>query len=212
VCVPDFIAAVVERIAFEARTDKRVDKRSGVSQRMPISVLENAVSNAERRSVTTGETEIVPRISDVYAAQPAITGKIELEYEGELVGGHAIARELIRRAADATFQDRAGGVNVDDIIIWFDEGGALQVTDDEGAEAMAKAFELVPGLVELVRRVGLAPVGDAPLTVAACELVLEALVARKRLSRSDGGLYGRAEPEKRRRRPNEDFFGGGLSA
>jgi magnesium chelatase subunit I len=210
--VPDFIAEVVERIAFEARTDKRVDKRSGVSQRMPISVLENAVSNAERRSVVTGEKEIVPRISDVYAAQPAITGKIELEYEGELVGGHAIARELIRRAADATFQDRAGGVNVDDIIIWFDEGGALQVTDDEGAEAMAKAFGLVPGLVELVRRVGLAPVGDAPLTVAACELVLEALVARKRLSRSDGGLYGRAEPEKRRRRPNEDFFGGGLSA
>jgi magnesium chelatase subunit I len=71
---------------------------------------------------------------------------------------------------------------------------------------------VVPGLVELVHRVGLAPRGDAPLTVAACELVLEALVARKRISRSDGGLYGRAEPEKRRRRPNEDLFGGGMSA
>jgi magnesium chelatase subunit I len=160
----------------------------------------------------TEEKEVVPRISDVYSAQPAITGKIELEYEGELVGGHAIARELIRRAADATFDERAGGVNVDDIVIWFDEGGALQVSDDERADAMASAFSVVPSLVELVRRVGLAPKGDAPLTVAACELVLEALVARKRISRSDGGLYGRAEPEKRRRRPNEDFFGGGLSA
>jgi magnesium chelatase subunit I len=66
--------------------------------------------------------------------------------------------------------------------------------------------------VDLVRKVGLAQKGDAGMTVAACELVLEALVARKRISRSDGGLYGRAEPEKRRRRPNEDFFGGGMSA
>jgi magnesium chelatase subunit I len=210
--IPDFLSEVIERVAFEARTDKRIDRRSGVSQRMPISVMENVISNAERRALVTGESEVVPRISDVYAAQPAITGKIELEYEGELVGGHAIARELVRRAADATFHERAGGVNVDDIVIWFDEGGALQVTDDERADAVAKAFGVVPGLIELVRRVGLAQKGDAGQTVAACELVLEALVARKRISRSDGGLYGRAEPEKRRRRPNEDFFGGGLSA
>jgi magnesium chelatase subunit I len=210
--VPDFIAEVVERIAFEARTDKRIDRRSGVSQRMPISVMENVVSNSERRAIVTGETEIVPRISDVYAAQPAITGKIELEYEGELVGGHAIARELIRRAADATFSERAGGVNTDDVVIWFDEGGALQVTEDERSEAMELAFGVVPGLIDLVRHVGLAEPGDAPQTVAACELVLEALVARKKISRSDGGLYGRAEPERRRRRNNEDFFGGGMSA
>jgi magnesium chelatase subunit I len=203
--VPDFIA-------FEARTDKRIDRRSGVSQRMPISVMENVVSNAERRAIVTGEGEIVPRISDVYAAQPAITGKIELEYEGELVGGHAIARDLIRRAADVTFSDRAGGVNTDDVVIWFDEGGALQVTDDERAEVMEAAFGAVPGLIDLVRHVGLSQSGDAQLTVAACELVLEALVARKKISRSDGGLYGRAEPEKRRRRPNDDFFSGGLSA
>ncbi len=209
--VPDFISEVVERVAFEARVDKRIDKRSGVSQRMPITVMENVVSNAERRAIVTGEEEIVPRISDVYAAQPAITGKIELEYEGELVGGHAIARELIRRAADATFQERAGGANTDDVVIWFDEGGALQVTDDERSDAVATGFEAVPGLLDLVRRVGLAKNGDAPQTVAACELVLEALVARKKISRSDGGIYGRAEPD-RRRRPKQDFFGDGLSA
>ncbi len=210
--VPDFISEVVERIAFEARTDKRIDRRSGVSQRMPITVMENVVSNAERRSLVTGESEVVPRISDIFAAQPAITGKIELEYEGELVGGHAIARELIRRAADATFQERAGGVNVDDIVIWFDEGGALQVTEDGTSGAMARAFNAVPGLTDLIRHVGLADEGDAPQTVAACELVLEALVARKKISRSDNGMYGRAEPERRRRHKNEDFFGGGLSA
>ena len=86
------------------------------------------------------------------------------------------------------------------------------MTDDERSEAVASAFGVVPGLVDLVRTVGLAPAGDAAMTVAACELVLEALVARKRISRSDGGLYGRVEAEKRRRRPNEDFFGGGMSA
>ena len=208
--VPDFIAEVIERIAFEARSDRRIDKRSGVSQRMPISVMENVVSNAERRAIVSGDSEIVPRISDIYAALPAITGKIELEYEGELVGGTAIAKELIRRAADVTFQERAGGVNVDDLIMWFDEGGALQVADEARGDAALKGFEIVPDLLRIVHHVGLAPADDAAISVAACELVLEALVARKKISRSDAGQYGRANPEPRRR-PNQDLFGGGLS-
>jgi magnesium chelatase subunit I len=206
--IPEFIAEVIERVAFEARADRRIDKRSGVSQRMPITVLENVVSNAERRTVVTGDEEVVPRISDLYAALPAITGKIELEYEGELVGGAMIARELIRRAADATFQARAGGVNVDDIVMWFDEGGALQLEDDAKADAVLKALSAIPDLVRVVDHVGLAPESDAPVAVAACELVLESLVARKRISRSDGGRYGRAAPEPRRR-PNQDLFGSG---
>ena len=209
--VPDFIAEVVERVAFEARTDRRIDKRSGVSQRMPISVLENVVSNAERRAITLGEPEIVPRIADIYAALPAITGKIELEYEGELVGGHIIARELIRRAADTTFRERAGGVNTDDIVMWFDSGGALQVSDDVTVGAVIQGFESVPGLLDIATTTGLAPDDDPALAAAACELVLEALVARKRISRSDTGQYGRAVQEQRRR-PNQDLFGGGLSA
>jgi magnesium chelatase subunit I len=208
--IPDFISEVIERIAFEARSDRRIDKRSGVSQRMPISVVENVVSNAERRAIITGDAEVVPRISDIYAALPAITGKIELEYEGELIGGATIARELIRRAADATFQDRAGGVNVDDVIMWFDEGGALQVAEDARADLAFKGFEIVPDLLRIVHRVGLAPEDDPATSVAACELVLEALVARKKISRSDVGQYGRANPEPRRR-PNQDLFGGGLT-
>ena len=146
----------------------------------------------------------------MYAALPAITGKIELEYEGELVGGPAIARELIRRAADATFQDRAGGVNVDDIIMWFDEGGALQVADEARSDLALKGFEVVPDLLRIVHHVGLAPEDDPGTSVAACELILEALVARKKISRSDGGQYGRANPEPRRR-PNQDLFGGGMA-
>ncbi len=210
VTVPDFMQELVERIAFEARTDKRIDRRSGVSQRMPISVLENVISNAERRSISTGENEVVPRIADVYSALPAITGKIELEYEGEIVGGTAIARELIRRAADATFRERAGMADTDEIVMWFDAGGALQVSDDVSASAVVKGFEAVPTLIDTVEEAGLASRSDVPLMAAACELLLEALVARRRISRSDDGRYGRAVSEKRRR-PGEDYFGG-LSA
>ncbi|HXC25164.1 MAG TPA: magnesium chelatase [Gemmatimonadaceae bacterium] len=208
--VPDFIEEVIERIAFEARTDKRIDRRSGVSQRMPISVMENVVSNAERRAVEMNESEIVPRIADIYSALPAITGKIELEYEGELVGSHTIARELIRRAADATFRARAGTVNTDEVVMWFDGGGALQVSDDVAAESVVKGFQTVPGLLGVVEGANLAPSNDAPFRAAACELVLEALVARRQISRSDEGRYGRAVSEKRRR-PDQDYFGG-LSA
>ncbi len=209
--VPDFVSEVVERIAFEARTDRRIDKRSGVSQRMPISVLENVVSNAERRTVQIGEDEVVPRIADIYAALPAITGKIELEYEGELVGGHAIAKELIRRAADATFRERAGNVNTDDVVMWFDGGGALQVSDDVSVDAVVRGFDSVPGLLDIVYEAGLASDDDPAVAAGACELVLESLVARKKISRSDAGQYGRAAQEPRRR-PNQDLFGGGMSA
>ena len=208
--VPDFVAEVIERVAFEARTDKRVDRRSGVSQRMPISLLEGVISNAERRAIQLGESEAVPRLSDLYAALPAITGKIELEYEGELIGASSIARELIRRAAEATFRARAGGANTDEPVVWFDEGGALQVADDVDTASMHDAFQTVPGLVFLVHQVGLSRAKDPATTVAACELVLEALVARRKISRSDAGQYGRAHPEARRR--PEDHFGGGLSA
>ncbi|MEX2179054.1 MAG: sigma 54-interacting transcriptional regulator [Gemmatimonadaceae bacterium] len=206
--VPDFIGELVERVAFEARTDRRIDRRSGVSQRLPITVLENVISNAERRALVSGDDEVVPRVSDLYAALPAITGKIELEYEGELVGGGAIARELIRRAADATFEGRAGGVNVDDVIMWFDEGAALQVDDDARSQLVRQGFEVVPGLLRAVYDTGLASEDDPAQTVAACELALEALVARKKISRSESGAYGRATPEPRRR-PNDLFGGGG---
>ncbi|MEO6208729.1 MAG: magnesium chelatase [Gemmatimonadaceae bacterium] len=209
--VPDFIAEVIERIAFEARMDKRIDKRSGVSQRMPISVLENAISNAERRSLITGECDVVPRISDIYSALPAITGKIELEYEGELVGGHAIAHELIRRAADATMHERAGSLNTDDMVMWFDQGNALQVDGDVSSGAMVEGFQRIPGLLDVVYNSGLGESGDASVVAAASELVLEALVARKKISRSDAGQYGRAQPPERRR-PNQDLFGGGMMA
>jgi len=204
--VPDFIAELVERVAFEAREDKRVDRRSGVSQRLPISLLENVVSNAERRAIATKEKTVVPRVSDVYAALPAITGKLELEYEGELQGAEAIAKDLIRRAAGKTFTARVGGANVDDIVHWFDEGGALKISVEERSETCLKGFTVVPGLLDLIDRVGLAK-KEPPVLVAACELVLEGLVAEKRISRSEELGYVRARPEPKG--PGSGFGKGG---
>ena len=194
--VPDFIAELVEQIAFEARGDKRVDRRSGVSQRLPISVLEHAASSAEQRAIVTRETEVVPRVSDVYAALPSVTGKLELEYEGELQGADAIARDLVRRAAGRTLEARAGGADCDAIVRWFDEGGALKVPQGERAALCLEAFEAVPGLLDVVETTGLARRRDAGVAVAACELVLEGLVAEKRIARNEELGYTRSRPDR----------------
>lgn len=194
--VPDFVAETVERVAFLAREDKRIDQRSGVSQRMPITVLESVVSAAEQRAIRLREDTAVPRVGDLYLALPAITGKMELEYEGELQGSDRIARELISAAAGDTFFHRAGGADLEDIVAHFEEGAALQVADDASAEACLKGFGSVPGLLEVVESTGLAGNGaSAGRKAAACELVLEALVAGRRISRNDGGHYGRARHE-----------------
>jgi len=193
--IPALVREVVERVAFEARGDKRIDRRSGVSQRLPISTLENVVSSAERRALAHREPEAVGRIADIYAALPSITGKLELEYEGELQGSETIAKELIRRAALHTFLDRLSDEEderLDRIVAWFDQGSALKIGGDEPGANAVKAFGVVPGLLQLVHDLRLAAAGDAGGEVAACELVLEALAAQKRISRTEDFGWGAA--------------------
>ena len=194
--IPPFIRQLVEEVAFGARQDKRVDRRSGVSQRLPISVIESVVSNAEQRVIRTKEKRVVPRVSDVYAALSSMTGKIELEYEGELQGAEVIAKELIRRSAGKVFEERMGGADCDAIVRWFDEGGALKVSNTERSDALLKGFSMVAGLLDVIERTGLAGKKDPANVVAACELVLEGLVAQKRISRSEELGYTRIRPDK----------------
>src|SRR5215467_9498982 len=127
--IPKYVQQVIERIAFAAREDKKVDKRSGVSQRLPISCMENVISNAERRAIKHQEKLVVPRIGDIYAAMPAITGKLELEYEGEMKGADHVGRELIRTAIAKTYDEYYTGANVQQIVQWFDLGGEIQLSD-----------------------------------------------------------------------------------
>jgi magnesium chelatase subunit I len=152
------------------------------------------VSNAERRALMCGEDEIVPRPTDIYAAVPSITGKLELEYEGELVGGERIARELIAQAAGETF-DAWGGesatAELEEIVDYFERGGVLQLGDTASSSAALEGFRTIPSLMDVVRELGLGREDSPGHMVAACELVLEALVAERRLSRNDAGGYAR---------------------
>jgi len=194
--VPDYVREVVEQLAFCAREDKKVDKRSGVSQRLPISVLENVVSNAERRALSAHEPVAVPRIGDVYAALPAITGKLELEYEGEMKGGDTVARELIRLAVGKVYTRYFDGENMNAIVQWFDLGGALKL--DETAPASKAVAELgkIQGLLEKTKKLGLTASEPDAVRAAAAEFILEGLYAHRRISRNEEAGFT-AETRKR---------------
>src|ERR1700723_3244570 len=127
--IPHYIRQIVEQIAFTAREDKKVDKRSGVSQRLPISTMELVISNAERRALIHGETLVVPRVGDIYIALPGISGKIELEYEGEMRGADTVIREIIRQSVADVFDKYFAATNTQQIEQWFNLGGAVQLND-----------------------------------------------------------------------------------
>ena len=146
IVVPTYVREVVEEVAFQARHDQKIDKRSGVSQRLPITCLENAVSNAERRALVNREDPVVARVTDVYAALPSMPGKFELEYEGELRGADNVARELIRAAVANVFASRFDGIDAHRIVEWFDLGGTLHIGDGSPARRRAGADWPGPGL------------------------------------------------------------------
>ncbi len=191
--VPKYITEVVEQLAFCAREDRRVDKRSGVSQRLPISVMENVVSNAERRCFANAEDLAVPRVVDIYAALPAITGKIELEYEGELKGGHVVARELIRLAVSKVFDHFYEGVNMQNIIQYFELGGTLKLPEDGDSAEMVRQLGAITGLLEKTRALGLSSNEPDAVRASAGEFILEGLHARRRLARSEEHGFSVAE-------------------
>src|SRR5262244_1288842 len=145
--IPKYVREVIERIAFAAREDKKIDKRSGVSQRLPISCIENVISNAERRAMRHHEQVTVPRIGDVYAALPAITGKLELEYEGEMKGADHVGRELIRNAIAKTYDQYFNGANMQQVIQWFDLGGEIQLPDSAAAAEALQSLRGIQGLM-----------------------------------------------------------------
>jgi magnesium chelatase subunit I len=194
--VPGYISEIVEQLAFLAREDKKVDKRSGVSQRLPISVMENILSNSERRALAAKEAMAVPRVLDIYSALPSITGKIELEYEGELKGGDAVARDLIRMAVGKVYNKYYEGVNVSHIVQWFDLGGALKLDETQNSAQMLGQLGAIQGLLEKVRALGLSANEPDAVRISAAEFILEGLYAHRRISRSEERGFS-AEEKKR---------------
>ena len=196
--VPEYVREAIEEVAFQARADRKVDKRSGVSQRLPISTLELVVSNAERRALANGEKVVVPRVTDLYAALPSITGKFELEYEGELRGAETVARDLIRSAVGNVFTGMFDGVDTRTVVEWFDLGGALPLADTTSADEVVAQTVGVQGLRELAERAGAAPGAIGPEVASAIDFVLEGLYAQKKISRGEDRGYSAAEPAARR--------------
>ncbi len=198
--IPNFISEIVEQIAFEARDDQRIDKRSGVSQRFPISVMESIISNAERRALITNEETLVPRISDVYAALPAMTGKMELEYEGEQIGAQKLARDLIKRASGVIFEGFFLGIDFAPAIDWFDRGNKVLLSDTASASECRLLLESVPQLIETTLTPLALDENDDANLVSACEFVLEGLYAENKLSRTeDGGFEAVTKAKKDRK-------------
>jgi magnesium chelatase subunit I len=207
--IPEYVRDVIEEIAFQARAERKIDKRSGVSQRLPISTLELAVSNAERRALGAGEHLVVPRVTDIYAALPSITGKFELEYEGELRGAEQVARDLIRSAVGSVFTGIFDGVDSRSVVEWFDLGGTLPLADLTAADDVIAQTRGVQGLRELAEKAGVKPGAPAPEVAAAIDFVLEGLCAQKKISRNDDRGYvasTEAPPRRgsRREEPAED--------
>ncbi|MBT9331373.1 magnesium chelatase [Paracidobacterium acidisoli] len=183
--VPQYLRETVEQIAFTAREDKKVDKRSGVSQRLPISTMELVLSNAERRALLHRESLVAPRIGDVYTALPGITGKLELEYEGEMKGSDSVVKEIVRNAIGKIFDKYFDGVNTQQIEQWFNLGGSVKISDDQPAKATFSELKQIQGFFDKLAPLGI-KTSDAPeKIVAASEFLLEGMCAHRRISRNE---------------------------
>jgi magnesium chelatase subunit I len=200
--VPPYIREVIEQLAFSAREDKKVDKRSGVSQRLPISALENVLSSAERRALVVGESVAVPRVLDVYAALPSITGKLELEYEGELKGGDSVARELIRIAVGKVYSKFFEGDALGHVVQFFELGGSLKLPETASTSEMLAELGKIQGLLEKTRKLGLGASEPDAIRAGAAEFILEGLYAHRRISRNEEA--GFTAETRRREAPASD--------
>jgi len=207
VIVPRFMRELVEEVAIQARKSEYVDQNSGVSARLPIALIENLISNAERRGIRTRETSVMTRVCDLQQAVSAVSGKVELVLEGEQEGAQNVARALLGRGIKAVFAqrfpdafkpkrsrreraERAEGAGEGEslatseyrpVLEWFSNGNHVEVADDIPQAEYAKRLGAVKGLRELATKY-LEP-ANADEAAVAMELVLEGLHQHSMLSR-----------------------------
>jgi len=162
VVVPDMMRDLVEQVAFEARESEYVDQKSGVSARLTISALENLISASERRALVAGDASTMTRIGDLWGIIPALTGKIELVYEGEQEGAAIVAQNLLGKAIRSRFTvffpnpeqfKRSEKENpYDEITRWFGRGNSVDLLNKHNNQLYADSLNGVPGLADLVSK------------------------------------------------------------
>lgn len=161
VYVPDLAKDLLEQISFEARNSEYVDAKSGVSARTSITAFENLLSTAERRALLTGAEKTMVRLSDFLGVIPAITGKIELVYEGEQEGADGVAGILIDEAVKSLFPEYFPKINklerkdeetpYDNLLHWFFQGEGFELLDDFTDEEYKRALDEIPELNQLIK-------------------------------------------------------------
>ncbi len=160
--IPSIINEILEQIAFEARESEYIDQKSGVSTRMTITAMEQLISSAERRALVNEEPETRARVTDLYHVVPALTGKMELVYEGEQEGAINVAKHIIGKAIKKTFnrhfpdpqkqkkrEEEKDNV-YQPILDWFASGNELDLPDDLAGEDYKKVLGDVEGLADFV--------------------------------------------------------------
>lgn len=182
--VPSLIREIVESLAFEARESEYVDQSSGVSARVPIAALENVVSNAERRALQSGDRKPAARVVDVVAALPAVTGKIELVYEGEQEGPLVVGMGLVGKAVQRVFnrhcpnpkkntrEAREDSVYAD-VLAFFNSGRSVGLSDADTEKQHRDKLAAVDGLTVVADKF-FEPKDPASRAVA-MEVILEGL-------------------------------------
>jgi magnesium chelatase subunit I len=193
--IPDFIAEVLEEIAFRGRDSEYVDQKSGVSARLPISARETLVSQVERRMVSRKGSSPHPRIVDLAQVVPAVTGKIELVYEGEQEGALQVARHLIGTACRAVFdryfpdviregsEPKLKNDRYKPVLDWFAGGKRIEISDEMNDESYCAALEQVPGLKQLAEQ--FLPAKSRVLRASVMEFILEGLHQHSLLAKED---------------------------
>jgi magnesium chelatase subunit I len=182
---------LIEQIAVEARRNEYVDEKSGVSARLTISAMENLKSAAERRALLNKEKEVYVRVSDFMGVIPAITGKVELVYEGEQEGPGIVANDLLGKAIRQQFghyfpnPEDARKKKVDNpykvITQWFGEGNEVDILHDLPTADYERMLKSIPGLEELVKSHH--PVADIKYRVFLMEFALHGLAEHSMLSK-----------------------------
>lgn len=183
---------LIEQIAFEARKNEYIDQKSGVSARLTISAYENLISTAERRKILSKEDRTFVRLADFVGVIPAITGKIELVYEGELEGPANVAHALITKAIKTLFvryfpdPEKAKKSKTANpyasITDWFTDGNELNLTDALTTEQYKKRLLRINGLLDLVKKFH--PKLTETQTLLSMEFVLNGLAAYSQLNKN----------------------------